>query len=152
MPWPLPSYSWITFPASLERAPLASFAGCSIYLQIFLSKYLNLSDDLDVWIYQITLNSGMKIYFWLHFLQQGAGHSGWEDALQSNQYHYLHHRFPFEIATYSLGSLSATMVTVELRMTRSLEHFVTNWRSQAPHTRGVQRRRYPCSLDEVQEN
>ena len=28
-------------------------------------------------------------------LVQGAGHSGWEDALQSNQYHYLHHRFSF---------------------------------------------------------
>jgi len=26
-------------------------------------------------------------------LTPGAGHSGWEDALQSNQYHYLHHRF-----------------------------------------------------------
>jgi len=26
-------------------------------------------------------------------LSPGAGHSGWEDALQSNQYHYLHHRF-----------------------------------------------------------
>jgi len=30
----------------------------------------------------------------LHLLlSPGAGHSGWEDALQSNQYHYLHHRF-----------------------------------------------------------
>ena len=35
-------------------------------------------------------------------LVQGAGHSGWEDALQSNQYHYLHHRFFFfQIAIFS---------------------------------------------------
>ena len=42
MPWPLPSYSWITFPASLERDPLASFTRCSIlfaniFIQIFES-------------------------------------------------------------------------------------------------------------------
>ena len=41
----------------------------------------------------------------------------------------------------SPGSLNATMVTVELRMTRYLAHFGTNWRNQALHTKGAQRKR-----------
>ena len=59
-----------------------------------LLRYLNLVDNFE-YLYDRLLD-----------LPQGAGHSGWEDALQSNQYHYLHHRFPFlRIATFCLKVL-----------------------------------------------
>lgn len=40
----------------------------------------------------LTLSPFIFLYTFVHLtIAPGAGHSGWEDHFQSDQYHYLHH-------------------------------------------------------------
>ena len=73
-----------------------------------------------------------------------ASHSGWEDHMQSDQYHYLHHRsHSLGIKTDKVvsGSLSATTVTAGRLLTRCLAHSETSWQRMGQVIAGALRRR-----------
>ena len=73
-----------------------------------------------------------------------ASHSGWEDHMQSDQYHYLHHRSHLLASrqTRWSGFLSATTETAGHLLTRSLVHSETSWQRKAQAIAGVLRRRF----------